>query len=75
MKGPRLSKRSVVLAAGALLLLCGLFVVGRPWAVSEHDQYRTTLRQLRVASAELELDVLRARQGLPELHGSDASDF
>ncbi len=75
MKGSRLSKRSVVLAAGALLLLCGLFVVGRPWAVSENDRYRTSLRQLRVASAELELDVLRARQGLPEVHGSDASDF
>jgi len=75
MRGSRLSKRSVVLAAGALLLLCGLFVVGRPWAVSEHDRYRTALRQLRVASAELELDVLRARQGLPEARGSGTSDF
>ncbi|QSQ21633.1 response regulator [Pyxidicoccus parkwayensis] len=75
MKKTRLSRRSVVLAAGALLLLCGLFIVGRPWAVSEHDRYRTALRQLRVASAELELDVLRARQGLPEVHGSGASDF
>jgi PAS domain S-box-containing protein len=74
-KGSRLSKRSVVLAAGALLLLCGLFVVGRPWAVSENDRYRTALRQLRVASAELEQDVLRARLGLPEVHGSVASDF
>ncbi|MCP3137280.1 ATP-binding protein [Pyxidicoccus xibeiensis] len=75
MKVSRLSKRSVVLAAGALLLLCGLFVVGRPWAVSENDRYRTGLRQLRVASAELELDVLRARQGLPEVHGTAAADF
>ncbi|MFP2932126.1 DAHL domain-containing protein, partial [Pyxidicoccus sp. 3LG] len=75
MTRPRLSKRSVVLAAGALLLLCGLFAVGRPWAVAENDRYRTMLRQLRVASAELELDILRARQGLPEVHGSAPSDF
>ncbi|MCY1018425.1 ATP-binding protein [Pyxidicoccus sp. MSG2] len=73
--GSRLSKRSVMLAAGALVLLCGLFVVGRPWEVSQNDRYRTALRQLRVASAELELDVLRARQGLPEVHGSGKSDF
>ncbi|NPC85393.1 PAS domain S-box protein, partial [Pyxidicoccus fallax] len=75
MKGSRLSKRSVVLAAGALLLLCGLFMTGRPWAVSENDRYRTSLRQLLVASAELEQDVLRARLGLPEVHGSGPSDF
>ncbi|MBZ4419227.1 ATP-binding protein [Myxococcus sp. RHSTA-1-4] len=73
--GSRLSRRSVVLAAGALLLLCGLFMTGRPWAVSENDRYRTTLRQLSVASAELEQDVLRARLGLPEVHGSAAPDF
>jgi PAS domain S-box-containing protein len=65
----------VGLAAGALLLLCGLFMVGRPWAVSENDRYRTELRQLRVASAELEQDVLRARLGMPQVHGSSASEF
>ncbi|MBJ6766105.1 response regulator [Myxococcaceae bacterium JPH2] len=72
---PRLSKRSVGMAAGALLLLCALFILGRPWASSENDHYRTQLRQLRVASAELELDVLRVRAGLPESHGSSPRDF
>ncbi|WP_163868515.1 response regulator [Myxococcus eversor] len=75
MTGSRLSKRSVALAVGALLVLCGLFVVGRPWGMAESDGYRTRLQQLRLASAELEQDVLRARLGLPELHGSELSSF
>ncbi|MFY2560478.1 response regulator [Corallococcus terminator] len=75
MTGSRLSKRSVALAVGALLMLCGLFVVGRPWGMAESDGYRTRLQQLRLASAELEQDVLRARLGLPELHGSELSAF
>jgi PAS domain S-box-containing protein len=75
MSGPRLSRRSGALAGGALLLLCVLFVLGRPWGVSEHDRYRTSLRQLRVASAELEQDVLRSRLGLPQVHGSGPEGF
>ncbi|HZI11667.1 MAG TPA: ATP-binding protein, partial [Myxococcus sp.] len=75
MSGPRLSRRSGALAGGALLLLCALFVLGRPWGVSEHDRYRTGMRQLRVASAELEQDVLRAKLGMPEVHGSGPEGF
>ncbi|WP_338872768.1 response regulator [Myxococcus stipitatus] len=75
MKVTRLSKRSVALAVGALLVLCGLFVVGRPWEMAENDGYRTRLQQLRLSSAELEQDALRSRLGLPELHGSDAAAF
>ncbi|QRN94898.1 response regulator [Archangium violaceum] len=65
----RLSRRSVVLAAGALALLCVLFALGRPLRAAEHDNYRTRLRKLRVQSAELEQDILRAHLGLPEAHG------
>ncbi|WP_395831206.1 ATP-binding protein [Archangium violaceum] len=65
-----LSKRSVVLAAGALVLLCVLFVLGRPMRAAEHDSYRTRLRQLRVKSAELEQDTLRTHLGLPQAQGS-----
>jgi PAS domain S-box-containing protein len=72
---PRLSKRSAALAAGALLLLCALFVLGRPGSTAEHDRYRTQLRQLRVATSELEQDVLRQRSGLAQLHGSTEKDF
>ncbi|CAM3711995.1 response regulator [Corallococcus sp. ZKHCc1 1396] len=72
---PRLSKRSAALAAGALVLLCALFVLGRPGSTAEHDRYRTQLRQLRVATAELELDVLRQRMGMREVHGSTQDDF
>lgn len=75
MKVTRLSKRSVALAVGALLVLCGLFVVGRPWGMAESDGYRTRLQQLRLSSAELEQDALRSRLGLPERHGSDAAAF
>ncbi|ATB51418.1 ATP-binding protein [Corallococcus macrosporus] len=74
-QGLRLSRRSGVLAAGALLLLCGLFAMGRPWATSDNDRYRGALRHLRVASGDLELDVLRERLGLRTLHGVDAEDF
>ncbi|MCY1075596.1 ATP-binding protein [Archangium lansingense] len=66
----RLSKRSVVLAAGALALLCVLFILGRPMPAAEHDSYRTRLRQLRVQSAELEQDLLRSHVGMPRVHGS-----
>ncbi|NBD12702.1 ATP-binding protein [Corallococcus silvisoli] len=72
---PRLSKRSTALAAGALVLLCALFVLGRPGSTAEHDRYRTQLRQLRVATAELELDVLRQRTGMREAHGSSGGAF
>ncbi|RKH62166.1 ATP-binding protein [Corallococcus llansteffanensis] len=72
---PRLSKRSVALAAGALLLLCTLFILGRPGSTAEHDRYRTWLRQLRVATAQLEVDVLRQRAGMRETHGSQGHDF
>ncbi|WP_430384138.1 histidine kinase dimerization/phospho-acceptor domain-containing protein [Archangium violaceum] len=65
-----LSKRSVVLAAGALVLLCVLFALGRPMRAAEHDSYRTRLRQLRVKSAELEQDTLRTHLGLPQAQGS-----
>ncbi|MCP3104122.1 response regulator [Myxococcus sp. K15C18031901] len=75
MTRSRLSKRSAALAVGALLVLCALFVVGRPWATAENDRYRTLLQQLRVASVELEQDMLRARLGLPEQHGSQAPAF
>ncbi|WP_342377530.1 response regulator [Myxococcus stipitatus] len=75
MRQTRLSKRSVALAVGALLVLCGLFVVGRPWEMAENDGYRTRLQQLRQASAELEQDALRSRLEMPELHGSDAAAF
>lgn len=74
-QGLRLSRRSGVLAAGALLLLCGLFAMGRPWATSDNDRYRSALRHLRVASGDLEMDVLRERMGLRTLHGSDPEDF
>ncbi|MFL5355093.1 ATP-binding protein [Archangium sp.] len=65
----RLSKRSVVLAVGALALLCVLFALGRPMRAAEHDTYRTRLRQLRIQSAELE-------QAIPQLHpgSTDALD-
>ncbi|RUO92137.1 response regulator [Corallococcus sp. AB018] len=72
---PRLSKRSAALAAGALVLLCALFVLGRPGSTADHDHYRTQLRQLRVATSELEQDVLRQRVGMAQLHGSSARDF
>ncbi|MCK8499678.1 ATP-binding protein [Myxococcus fulvus] len=75
MTGTRLSKRSVALPVGALLVLCALFVVGRPWGTARIDAYRTGLQQLRLASAELEQDVLRERLGLPERHGSHAQAF
>jgi PAS domain S-box-containing protein len=71
----RLSKRSGVLAVGALALLCVLFAFGRPMDVAEHDAYRTRLRQLRVLNAELEQDILRARLGLPQLHGAVSEEF
>ncbi|WP_375771777.1 response regulator [Archangium gephyra] len=71
----RLSKRSIVLAAGALALLCVLFALGRPMPAGEHDGYRTRLRQLRVLSAELEQDVLRAHVGLPQLHGAPREEL
>ncbi|GHH01478.1 ATP-binding protein [Comamonas sp. JC664] len=74
-QGLRLSRRSGVVAAGALLLLCGLFAMGRPWATSDNDRYRSALRHLRVASGDLEMDVLRERMGLRTLHGTDAEDF
>ncbi|MFP2959038.1 PAS domain-containing protein [Myxococcus sp. 1LA] len=74
-QGLRLSRRSGVLAAGALLLLCGLFAMGRPWATSDNDRYRSAMRHLRVASGDLEMDVLRERLGLRTLHGTDAEDF
>ncbi len=70
-----LPKRAVALAVGALVSICLLFVLGRPWAAAEHDTYRTHLRQLRVHSAELEQDLTRARLWLPTLHGSDAAQF
>ncbi|MBN8230309.1 response regulator [Corallococcus macrosporus] len=72
---PRLSKRSAALAAGALVLLCALFILGRPGSTADHDHYRTQLRQLRVATAELEQDVLRQRVGMAELHGASDRDF
>ncbi|HEY0094477.1 MAG TPA: DAHL domain-containing protein, partial [Archangium sp.] len=71
----RLSKRSIVLAAGALVLLCVLFALGRPMPAGEHDNYRTRLRQLRVLSAELEQDVLRSHMGLPRLHGTPREEL
>ncbi|HEX8433791.1 response regulator [Archangium sp.] len=71
----RLSKRSGVLAVGALALLCVLFAFGRPMDVTEHDDYRTRMRQLRVLNAELEQDILRARLGLPRLHGEVSEEF
>ncbi len=71
----RLSKRSVVLAAGALALLCVLFALGRPMPAAEHDSYRTRLRQLRVLSAELELDLLRAHVGIPRVHGEPREEL
>ncbi|NOK09825.1 ATP-binding protein [Corallococcus exercitus] len=72
---PRLSKRSAALAAGALVVLCALFVLGRPGSTADHDHYRTQLRQLRVATAELEQDVLRQRMGMAALHGASDRDF
>ncbi|NOK16646.1 ATP-binding protein [Corallococcus carmarthensis] len=72
---PRLSKRSAALAAGALVLLSALFVLGRPGSTADHDRYRTQLRQLRVATSELEQDVLRQRVGMAELHGASDRDF
>ncbi|MGE6764004.1 ATP-binding protein [Corallococcus interemptor] len=72
---PRLSKRSAALAAGALVLLCALFVLGRPGSTADHDRYRTQLRQLRVATSELEQDVLRQRVGMARLHGTSGQDF
>ncbi|MBZ4334704.1 ATP-binding protein [Corallococcus sp. AS-1-12] len=72
---PRLSKRSAALAAGALVLLCALFVLGRPGSTADHDRYRTQLRQLRVATSELEQDVLRQRVGMAQLHGASGRDF
>ncbi|RKG64662.1 response regulator [Corallococcus sp. CA054B] len=72
---PRLSKRSAALAAGALVLLCALFILGRPGSTADHDHYRTRLRQLRVATSELEQDVLRQRVGMAQLHGSSDQDF
>ncbi|RKG57027.1 response regulator [Corallococcus sp. AB011P] len=72
---PRLSKRSAALAAGALVLLCALFVLGRPGSTADHDHYRTQLRQLRVATSELEQDVLRQRVGMAQLHGASDRDF
>ncbi|NVJ00315.1 PAS domain S-box protein, partial [Myxococcus sp. AM009] len=74
-QGLRLPRRSGVLAAGALLLLCGLFAMGRPWATSDNDRYRGALRHLRVASGDLEMDVLRERMGLRTLHGAGPEDF
>ncbi|HEX5753429.1 MAG TPA: response regulator [Archangium sp.] len=71
----RLSKRSVVLAGGALALLCVLFALGRPMPAGEHDRYRTHLRQLRVLSAELEQDLLRAHVGMPRLHGEPREEL
>jgi PAS domain S-box-containing protein len=72
---PRLSKRSVVLATGALALLCVLFTLGRPMPAAEHDSYRTRMRQLRVLSAELEQDILRTHIGLPRAHGSSREEL
>ncbi|QAT89082.1 sensory box histidine kinase/response regulator [Corallococcus coralloides] len=72
---PRLSKRSAALAAGALVLLCALFILGRPGSTADHDHYRTQLRQLRVATSELEQDVLRQRVGMAQLRGSSDRDF
>ncbi|HZI07046.1 MAG TPA: hybrid sensor histidine kinase/response regulator, partial [Archangium sp.] len=71
----RLSKRSVVLAAGALALLSVLFALGRPMPAGEHDSYRTRLRQLRVRSAELEQGILRAHMGLPRAHGEPREEL
>ena len=71
----RLSKRSIVLAAGALALLCVLFALGRPMRAGEHDSYRTRLRQLRVLSAEWEQDLLRAHVGLPRQHGEPREEL
>ncbi|HEX8822067.1 MAG TPA: DAHL domain-containing protein, partial [Archangium sp.] len=72
---PRLSKRSVVLATGALALLSVLFTLGRPMRAGEHDDYRTRMRQLRVSSAELEQDILRGHMGLPRAHGSSEQEL
>jgi PAS domain S-box-containing protein len=75
----RLSRRSVVLAmvslAVALGLLCVLFILGRPWAPSEYDDYRIQLSKLREHSAELEDDILRTRLGMKEVYGSSAREF
>ncbi|WP_223640217.1 hypothetical protein [Corallococcus sp. EGB] len=73
---PRLSRRSAALAAGArMLLLCALFILGRPGSTADHDRYRTQLRQPRVATSELEQDVLRQRLGMAPLHGTSDQDF
>ncbi|WPB74525.1 response regulator [Archangium violaceum] len=71
----RLSKRSVVLAAGALALLSVLFALGRPMRADEHDRYRTRLRQLRVQSAEMEQNLLRAHMGLARTHGEPREEL
>ncbi|WP_434383055.1 ATP-binding protein [Melittangium boletus] len=62
----RFSKRSVVLAAVALALLCVLFVLGRPLPVAEHEAYRAQLRQLRVSSTQVDQDILQFHLGLPQ---------
>ncbi|RKH60212.1 ATP-binding protein [Corallococcus aberystwythensis] len=72
---PRLSKRSAALAAGALVLLCALFILGRQGSTADHDHYRTQMRHLRVATAELEQGVLRQRVGLAALRGASGRDF
>jgi len=71
----QLSKPSVGFASVALVLLCAIFVLGRPGRLSEHGAYSLQLRQLRLGSLELEKDVLRSRLGLREKSGSSPEEF
>jgi PAS domain S-box-containing protein len=71
----QLSKPSVGLASLALVLLCALFVLGRPGRLSEHDAYLLQLRHLRLGTVELEKDVLRGRLGLEEKKGSSPEEL
>ncbi|RKG82109.1 response regulator [Corallococcus exercitus] len=72
---PRLSKRSAALAAGAMVLLCALFILGRTGSTADHDNYRKQMRQLRVATAELEQSVLREHVGMAAPRGASDRDF
>jgi PAS domain S-box-containing protein len=59
---------------GALLLLCILFVLGRP-DTSEHDRYRIELRDLWKVSFQLDQDILRVRMGLEPERNSWPGQF
>ncbi len=65
----------MALAMGALVLLCVLFILGRPWRTAEHEHYRASLREVRSDSVQIAQSILRERMGLEGIPSSWPNQF